>query len=352
MEILNIINASVSVYWKDSEGKYIGCNDYMRKIHGYQTMDQIIGKTDNELSCSDASEYLKNIESQVIIKNCPHTIQEIVSMPDGTKKVFLTIKAPFPLDDNKTGIIGISIDLSDQAIGGFDLDTMDKLMHNKITMMLRELKHDIRNPIGSILMLAGMIQDDSQDPKTISNLKKLYESTESLNNFVDSLSNDLENNNSELQTNFDLCEVVSDVFNLFKSRAVVKKINTTCVFERIGPLMITANQDRLCRILVELVNNAIKYTDAGEVSIRIYSSVEQNQQWANIVISDTGIGMRADSIDKLTKPASNLDYKSLNNGNGFGLSLVNTLIKSMGIEVKVDSQEGKGTNIILKIKHN
>lgn len=110
--IIDIID--VSIYWKDKDGKYLGCNKYMLKMAGLSTLDEIVGKTDYDMPWKNFADEIKYIDSLVLL-NGNYYGEETNTIIGNINKVFLTTKSQL-LDDNNQviGIIGASIDITDR----------------------------------------------------------------------------------------------------------------------------------------------------------------------------------------------------------------------------------------------
>lgn len=103
-----------SVYWKDLNGVYLGCNDYMTKIIGLESPDQVIGKTDYDLCWHEQAGAIRNIDQEVINTGIEKTIEETGKLINGTLTTYLTSKKPLrDKNNNIIGIFGISMDISE-----------------------------------------------------------------------------------------------------------------------------------------------------------------------------------------------------------------------------------------------
>src|SRR5579863_233778 len=110
-----IIDAiAASIYWKDKKGQILGCNDYMLKMIGVSSRQDIIGKTDNDLWNKNDAQIFR-VNDVWAMENGSYHGEEYVTLPNGRKKIYVSIKTPL-LDnqDNIVGIVGISVDITDQ----------------------------------------------------------------------------------------------------------------------------------------------------------------------------------------------------------------------------------------------
>lgn len=108
---------SVSIFWKDLEGRFLGCNKYVYQVvAGLENRSDVVGKLDSELPWSSQADKLREIDQAVVRDNKCHQMQETIIMDDGSVMVFLTSKTPL-LENNKIiGIVGVSIDITERTV--------------------------------------------------------------------------------------------------------------------------------------------------------------------------------------------------------------------------------------------
>src|SRR5579862_5260434 len=113
--ISNILNAvNSSIYWKDKEGHYLGCNLFAAKMVNLNSPDEIIGKTDYDLFSKGEADTYRKHDLQVIKKAKPVVVEELGVRPDGTKFWHLSSKQPLYNNEEIVGIVGSSIDITAQ----------------------------------------------------------------------------------------------------------------------------------------------------------------------------------------------------------------------------------------------
>ena len=103
------------VYWKNTDGVYLGCNEEQAKIAGFNSSQELVGKTDYDLLPKDEATVLQEIDQQVIRGKKSYSIEEPVTLPNNKKAVFLSHKIPLEdLEGNIIGILGVSIDITER----------------------------------------------------------------------------------------------------------------------------------------------------------------------------------------------------------------------------------------------
>lgn len=146
---------------------------------------------------------------------------------------------------------------------------------------------------------------------------------------------------------FDLQKTINEVIGLFDIGAMQKGLSLKLDFDRTIPKLIIGDSVRVRQVLSNLLGNGIKFTAQGELHIKVH--VEQQDDHTiklRFVITDTGIGISKDKLDKLFKRFSQVDDSNTRQfgGTGLGLVISKNLVEMMGGEIGVDSQEGVGSN--------
>ncbi|TPV60833.1 response regulator [Aestuariibacter sp. GS-14] len=211
---------------------------------------------------------------------------------------------------------------------------------------LAHLGHELRTPLASILGYTEMLLDNhsnepiQQELSTILNNSKHLLSL--LNDLLDMsriMANKLELSPSALH----LASFLSDLYSLMVMQASEKGLVLTVVADSNIPEEISTDATRLRQVLINLVNNAIKFTPNGQVTIRIKASAPQ--KLLIFCVEDTGIGMPEDKLDKIFQPFEQIeDLMQANHGGaGLGLAITRELVNRIGGEICVESQPGKGS---------
>jgi Amt family ammonium transporter len=147
-------------------------------------------------------------------------------------------------------------------------------------------------------------------------------------------------------TEFDLEETVESVIEMMSPKAAEKKIEFGCAIEPRANRRFSGDRERLTQVLVNLVGNAIKFTDRGEVVVSVDMGAEQAGQAAlRFTVRDTGAGIPADRRDRLFKSFSQIDSSMSRKygGTGLGLAISRQLVELMGGQISCESEVGRGS---------
>jgi PAS domain S-box-containing protein len=138
------------IYWKDVNGVYLGCNQAEAEILGLRSPEEIIGKTDYDLSWSGAAEILQKTDQRIMGSRRVEEIFEKVTGNDGKEIVMLTKKSPLYNDKgNVIGIIGVSIDITDRKEKE-ELEVKLNKLQEEVYRLARDVAHDIQSPLAAL----------------------------------------------------------------------------------------------------------------------------------------------------------------------------------------------------------
>ncbi|TDN96208.1 response regulator [Sunxiuqinia elliptica] len=221
------------------------------------------------------------------------------------------------------------------------------------------VSHEMRTPINAIYGLTEQLLRKTDDPKYQKDLDIIYNSTSHLISLVnDTLDfSKIESQKLKLdQVDFSLDRILGEVITLNKANAEAKKLQLQLDTQNLPPLVLLGDAFRLKQILINLVNNAIKFTDQGHVTLKAYSEGAASTDApvnVNFQVIDTGIGISEENhamiFDDFVQLETDLTKKQ--GGAGLGLSIVKKLVDLLGGQISVSSQLNQGTTISLTIPY-
>lgn len=225
------------------------------------------------------------------------------------------------------------------------------------SVFLATMSHEIRTPMNGVIGMASLLSETALTDKQREFTTTITTCGESLLNVINDILDfsKIESGNMELEKDdFDLRVCVEDILDIFGTKAAHTGIDLVYQIDPDVPAQIVGDGLRLRQILTNLVGNAMKFTQKGEVFVAVHTKqVAPNGDIdLEFEVRDTGIGIPADKIDRLFKSFSQVDSSTTRKygGTGLGLAISEKLVKLMQGSIYVTSEEGKGSVFAFTIK--
>lgn len=219
---------------------------------------------------------------------------------------------------------------------------------NSKSAFLANISHEIRTPLNAILGMNELVLRESRQPHIKEYAMYIKNSGKSLLTIISDIL-DLSKIESGkvylVNENYSLSSLVEDVERSIQKRIMEKGLELKIYVEPELHENLKGDEVRIKQIIMNLLTNAVKYTEKGEVRLYITGTVVENKQDLTIEVSDTGIGMRSEDMGKLFTNFERLDLKRNRSveGTGLGLPITKNLLVAMGGDITVSSVYGEGS---------
>ncbi len=222
------------------------------------------------------------------------------------------------------------------------------------TRLLASVSHDLRTPLGAIIGYAEMLQDGSLGPVTEEQQNAAFEIMDSSNQLLGFVNNLI--GQAQIETGrvilhehaFEVYELISPLLSTLKYHAGKKGLTLEVELDPKLPEELNGDAYWLRQIVLNLINNAVKFTNKGSVKVRFFQC--DPDHWA-IQVQDTGIGIPEDSRASIFEEYKQLDDQLIRKqpGSGLGLSIVKGLVTQMGGQIELNSKVGEGSTFTISL---
>lgn len=387
----NII-ASVPYYifWKNTNLVYLGCNYKFSSLVN-KTPEEVIGKTDLELGWKEGEPELFMKGDKEVMSGKPKVnVEETLLQPDGSQTIMLVSKVPV-LDNNEKciGVLGVSIDITGRKKMEEELHqakiAAEAASHAK-SEFIANMSHDIRTPLTGIIGMTQELFNTADDilpvlsevphgevaasqKNYLTLLRHLTETVQENSQLLISAADELLNLCNEIletmrleagqlpeEESFSLKELIKHNIELLQPVAFHRKLSLLYEIDKKIPTYFKGFRNYIDRCLLNLLSNALKFTEKGFVKITVQLMGKSDAIFPigtsinlQIRVEDSGIGIPQDKFETIFEHFSRLtpSYEGLYKGAGLGLFTVKRYIEAMKATIRIESEVNKGTCFII-----
>ncbi|MCR5088795.1 MAG: response regulator, partial [Oscillospiraceae bacterium] len=230
--------------------------------------------------------------------------------------------------------------------------------NNAKTAFLSHMSHEIRTPISSVLGMNEMVLRESSDPQVLTYAENIRASGSTLLGLVNDILDFSKIEAGKLEVipvDYDLSSVLNDLVNMVWTRAEAKGLRLNLDFNPATPKLLRGDEIRLKQIITNILTNAVKYTEKGSVTFSVDHEPAPDSDDDVILavsVSDTGIGIRPEDMDRLFSEFDRLEEKRNRKieGTGLGMAITRRLLEMMGSSLSVQSVYGEGSVFSFRLR--
>ena len=336
------------VFYRNEDKEFSGCNRAMELLTG-KSEKQLVHLKPADVYSPEAAAKVIETDEKVFRHNVSLTYEQWLDYPDGRKACFEIRKVPYyDRVGKRHGLMGFGRDITERKRYQ---DALERASRDKTTF-ISTISHELRTPLNGIVGLSRLLLDTELTAEQEKYLKTIHVSAVTLGNiFNDIIDMDkMERRKVQLDNQpVDFTSFLADLENLSALQAQQKGLRFNLEPTLPLPHQVITDGTRLRQILWNLISNAVKFTQQGQVTVRVrYDEGDM----LHFEVEDSGIGIPQDELDKIFamyyqvkdshggKPAT---------GTGIGLAVSRRLAKNMGGDITVTSEQGKGSTFTLTI---
>ncbi len=267
-------------------------------------------------------------------------------------RVALSVTSKQDHEGNVNGFLGIAVDITTRHRAETELlkaKESAEAANRAKSDFLANMSHEIRTPLNAIIGMTELVRDTELDVTQREYLSMVQESGESLLSVINDILDfsKIEAGKLSLErVNFDLRELLGDTMKSLALRAHRKRLELACHVTPVVPALIEGDPHRLRQVVVNLVGNAIKFTERGEVVLDVdVEHAKDDELTLHFRVTDTGIGISPDQLHTIFEAFEQADTSTTRRygGTGLGLAISSRLVDLMGGSVWVDSEVDRGS---------
>ncbi len=336
-------------YLKDEQYRFVYCNPVLLSDMGLSA-EQVVGKTYQELMALELAEQFEPSDRRVLEHGeVVHQLEE-VAHPSGETRFYLSYKFPVRFPDATQLMGGIALDISHMKRMEQQLAEAKQAAEAAVqakSLFLANMSHEIRTPLNGILGMLELLADGASHHQE-EGLHIVHQSADALLAVVNDILDfsKIESGRLELlPQDFDLAALVQSVLDTFLGQARKKGLGLRAELDLAEGHALHGDPQRLRQVLLNLVSNAVKFTDHGEVSLSARTTREAGGLRLQLAVRDTGIGIPPESLGRLFQSFSQVEAASSRRwgGSGLGLVISKQLTELMGGEIGLESTPGEGS---------
>ena len=314
-DVINAISDPVVV--KDEHHRWVLVNDAFCEVIGHST-EELLGKSDHDFFPKEQADVFWQVDNDIFANAKPITNRELLDFADGLTHIVSTKKEIIHDKDGNPYLVAIIRDITELV----EAQESAELNRQAMADFLASMSHEIRTPMNGVLGMLELMDDSSTPTEQLPELiKTAYKSAKNLQFLLDDILDITKIQANELivtVNSFSLQSLLDEVKSLFKATCIENKLDYKMSLDETLPDYIQTDKSRLRQIIINLVSNALKFTEQGCVEIQVLNVDNKSLQ---LIVLDTGPGLDENQLEMIFTPFKQGKQGLSSNAGGVGLGL-------------------------------
>ncbi|MDR2575026.1 MAG: response regulator [Treponema sp.] len=345
------------LYCMDTDCRFINCNRSYEEFTGFRERN-VIGKTDLEIYANildpATAQGFMDVNKKVINEIITVTKEETHIRPDNSRIILKSTKTPLLQKGKIIGLLGISRDITEYRAA----EDAAKAASDAKSGFLAKMSHEIRTPMNAIIGMSELALRTNDLNTAREHLITIKQAGSNLISIINDILDFSKIETGKLEiipVDYLFSSLINDVINIIRMRVVDTQVHLLVNIDCKIPDALTGDEIRIRQVLLNILGNAVKYTEKGFVTLTVYGE-PAGENTVNLImeIMDSGKGIKQEDLKNLFIEYRQLDQEHNRGieGTGLGLTITRNIVLAMGGKIDVYSEYGKGSCFTVTLPQN